>query len=320
MYHVVALGELVIDFSPGGVSDRGNALYERQPGGAPSNVLAAVSRLGGNAALMGMVGDDSFGYYLQEMALSCGIDCAGLCFTKEAYTTLAFVHLDGSGERSFTVMRKPGADTQLRREQVRTDMISDTRILHVSAAALTDDPCREAVFYAAMCAKKENKLISFDANYREALWGREEAVKVMRSFLPYVDILKVSEEEMTMLTDVNDIPQGAKKLSEQGISLVTVTCGSEGSYYSYAGGVGFVPTYTVQTIDTNGAGDAFLGTLLYQISCLQDGGIKDIPQKNMERMLRAASAAGALCAARPGALLNGPTREEINELAKDIIL
>ena len=245
MYDVVALGELVIDFSPGGVSAGNHALYERQPGGAPSNVLAAVARLGGKAAIMGMVGDDSFGYYLKDMAESCGIDCTGLCFTGDAYTTLAFVHLDSSGERSFTVMRKPGADTQLRKEQVRTDMIKQTGIFHVSAAALTDEPCREAAFYAAQYARQEKKPVSFDANYRDVLWDREQAIRIMKTFLPLVDILKVSEEEMTMLTGTTDIPQGAEQLYGGGISLVTVTCGEKGSYYCCQGGHGFVPAYQV---------------------------------------------------------------------------
>lgn len=313
MYDVVALGELVIDFSPGGVSAGNHALYERQPGGAPSNVLAAVARLGGKAAIMGMVGDDSFGYYLKDMAESCGIDCTGLCFTGDAYTTLAFVHLDSSGERSFTVMRKPGADTQLRKEQVRTDMIKQTGIFHVSAAALTDEPCREAAFYAAQYARQEKKPVSFDANYRDVLWDREKAIRIMKTFLPLVDILKVSEEEMTMLTGTTDIPQGAEQLYGGGISLVTVTCGEKGSYYCCQGGHGFVPAYQVQAVDTNGAGDAFLGTLLYEL-CQTGSRPEAIPLQQMEHMIKAASAAGALCAARPGALVGGPVWEGIREL------
>ena len=247
------------------------------------------------------------------MAESCGIDCTGLCFTGDAYTTLAFVHLDSSGERSFTVMRKPGADTQLRKEQVRTDMIKQTGIFHVSAAALTDEPCREAAFYAAQYARQEKKPVSFDANYRDVLWDREKAIRIMKTFLPLVDILKVSEEEMTMLTGTTDIPQGAEQLYGGGISLVTVTCGEKGSYYCCQGGHGFVPAYQVQAVDTNGAGDAFLGTLLYEL-CQTGSRPEAIPLQQMEHMIKAASAAGALCAARPGALVGGPVWEEIREL------
>lgn len=310
MTDVTALGELVIDFSPGGFSKEGHSLYERQPGGAPSNVLAEVVKLGGSAALMGMLGNDEFGEYLLKKVKESGIGTEGIRFTDKAYTTLAFVHLEKSGERSFTVMRKPGADTMLEKEQINTQMIEDSKIFHVSSASLTDNPCREAAFWAAKYAKEHGKLISFDANYREVLWSRKEAVDVMNAFLPLVDILKVSEEEMELLTNTNDIPVGSQMLSENGRKLVTVTMGEKGSYFHYVNGAEYVKPYKVKMVNANGAGDAFLGGLLYQMCCT---GMKmeDLTIKEMRSIVQFASACGAICATQQGALLCMPTKKEV---------
>lgn len=310
---VTALGELVIDFSPGGFSKQGHMLYERQPGGAPSNVLAAAAKLGSTTALIGMVGNDEFGRYLKQKVEECGIKTDGLQFTDDAYTTLAFVHLEEDGERSFTVMRKPGADTQLKKEQVDKKLIDESKIFHVSGAALSHLPCRDAAFYAAEYARNHGKIVSFDANYREVLWKKEAAAKWMGRFLPLVDILKVSYEEMRLLTKTDDIPQGAELLAANGISLVAVTLGDKGSYCFHENFKGYVDTFSVKMVDANGAGDAFLGALLHQV-CQSGNKLPELSEEELQYIFRIASACGAICTTRMGALLSMPTMEEIKAM------
>ena len=311
---VTALGELVIDFSPGGVSKQGHALYERQPGGAPSNVLAAAAKLGSTTALISMVGNDEFGRYLKQKIEECGIKTEGLRVTDDAYTTLAFVHLEEEGERSFTVMRKPGADTQLKKEQVDKKLIDESKIFHVSGAALSALPCRDAAFYAAEYARSHGKIISFYANYREVLWKKDTAVKWMGQFLPLVDIMKVSYEEMLLLSKTDDIPQGAEILAANGAALVAVTLGDKGSYCFHKNFKGYVDTFSVKMVDANGAGDAFLGAILHQV-CRSGNKLSELLEEELQHMFRIASACGAICTTRMGALLSMPTMEEIRELS-----
>lgn len=310
MLDVVALGELVIDFSPAGFSDEGNALYERHPGGAPSNLLAAVTKLGGKTALIGMVGEDEFGFFLRDTLVSCGVGTQGLRLSPDAYTTLAFVHLDQSGNRSFTVMRRPGADTCLPLEQVDFSLIGGARIFHVSAASLTHEPTRGSAFAAAKYARERGVPVSFDANYREVLWDAETARRVMREFLPLVDILKVSDEEMTLLSGTEDLAEGSRMLAGYGPKLVAVTLGPRGCFYRHPAGCGSLPAYDVKVVDTNGAGDIFLGSVLSQL-CESGKPLAAFGREELEAIIRFANAAGSVCASRRGGLLSAPTREEV---------
>lgn len=313
MIDVVALGELLIDFSPAGVSAAGNELYERNPGGAPANVLAAVSRLGGSAAFIGKVGDDQFGRYLGRTLEGLKVDTRGLRFSTVTPTTLAFVHLDGNGDRSFSFYRDPGADTTLRADEVDTGLIDDCRIFHFGSLSLTDEPSRSATLRATEYAKQAGKLISYDPNWRPPLWKSEAAAREgMTLGLRYADVLKVSGEELELLTGEPDMERAADRLLQGGISLVLVTLGPDGCYYRRAGGGRRIATYDTAVVDTTGSGDAFLGCLLHGLSrmpCRPE----DLPKERLEDIIDLSNAAGALCAARKGAIPALPTAEGLED-------
>ena len=266
MFDIVALGESLIDFTPSGENSQGMALFARNPGGAPANVLAMAAKLGGKTAFIGKVGDDAFGAFLKKTMEDAGVDVRGLRMTREYPTTLAFVQLTPEGDRSFTFYRKPGADVMLAPAEVDRALLRDCRIFHFGSVSLTDEPCRTATLEAAREAKAAGAMISYDPNYRPFLWdSAERAREALLAALPLADIVKVSEEEMELLTGEVQLAAGADALASRGAALVLVTLGPRGAYYRAAAGRGLLPACEVDTVDTTGAGDAFLGALL---SCL----------------------------------------------------
>ena len=229
MYDVTALGEVLIDFTPCGTSQGGQALFEQNPGGAPANVLAALCNLGFQTAFIGKVGDDMHGALLKDTLDKAGIDTTGLIVDDSVFTTLAFVSLQ-NGERNFSFARKPGADTQLRPEEVKEEIVKNTKIFHCGSLSLTDEPARSATFHAVKMAKEAGALISYDPNYRAPLWNSvEEAKEQMRSMIPYADIMKISDEETALLTDYSDPKEAAQALLDQGVACVVVTLGKDGA-------------------------------------------------------------------------------------------
>ena len=229
MYDVTALGEVLIDFTPYGTSEGGQALFEQNPGGAPANVLAALERLGQRTAFIGKVGDDMHGQLLKETLESCGVDTRGLVVDPDYFTTLAFVALK-NGERSFSFARKPGADTQLRQEEVNTEVLKNTKIFHCGSLSLTMNRPGSATFFALKTAKEAGALISYDPNYRALLWkSPQEAMEHMRSVIPYADIMKISDEETALLTGHEDPDEAADALLAQGVLLRTGDTGKPGS-------------------------------------------------------------------------------------------
>ena len=229
MFDVTALGEVLIDFTPCGVSEAGMALFEQNPGGAPANVLAAVSNLGQKPAFIGKVGDDMHGALLKDTLDRIGVDTSGMVVDPNYFTTLAFVSLK-NGERSFSFARKPGADTQLTSEEINLDVVRNTKIFHCGSLSLTDEPARSATFFAVKEAKEAGAVISYDPNYRALLWkSEEEAVKHMRSMIPYADIMKISDEETVLLSGKSDPKEAAEVLLNQGVDCVIVTLGKDGA-------------------------------------------------------------------------------------------
>lgn len=226
MFDVTALGEVLIDFTPNGKNQQGIAVFAENPGGAPANVLAMNARLGGKTALIGKVGADAFGMFLRETMVANGIDDSGLVTDQKVPTTLAFVHLNGDGDRSFTFYRNPGADMMLTSEEVKQELIRGCKIFHFGSVSLTDDPVRTATLEAVRYAKQCGKLISFDPNFRPFLWNDEDqAREQIKNGVQISDLLKVSEEEMTLITGETDIASGSEKLLVMGPSLVLVTIG-----------------------------------------------------------------------------------------------
>ena len=223
MFDIVALGESLIDFTPSGENSQGMALFARNPGGAPANVLAMAAKLGGKTAFIGKVGDDAFGAFLKKTMEDAGVDVRGLRMTREYPTTLAFVQLTPEGDRSFTFYRKPGADVMLAPAEVDRALLRDCRIFHFGSVSLTDEPCRTATLEAAREAKAAGAMISYDPNYRPFLWdSAERAREALLAALPLADIVKVSEEEMELLTGEVQLAAGADALASRGAALVLV--------------------------------------------------------------------------------------------------
>ncbi len=310
MFDVTALGEVLIDFTPCGTSQGGMDLYERNPGGAPANVLAAVNRLGGKTAFLGKVGDDMHGAFLRETLEKADIDTSGLITDDRYFTTLAFVSLK-NGERDFSFARKPGADTQISREEVKLDILNESRIFHCGSLSLTDEPARSATYYAVEQARKAGAVISYDPNYRAPLWPDvETAKKEMRAMVAQADIMKISDEETELLSDFQDPWEAARALLKQGPACVVVTLGSKGALLVTEQVEVSVPTGKCQVVDTTGAGDSFWGGLLY---CLARDGVKpgDLTEEQAKEYLHFANTVAGLCVEKRGAIPAMPSMEDV---------
>lgn len=314
MPYLTTIGELLIDFTPSGENSQGMALFARNPGGGVANVAAMFAKLGGQASFLGKVGKDDFGSFLLNTMQSSNVDCQGLIEDPEALTTLAFVQLDEKGDRSFTFYRKPGADLLLRPEEICYDRIDRCQVFHFGAVSLTDEPSRSATFSAAAYAKEAGKLISFDPNYRPFLWPNpEQAKEQMEKGAALADLLKVSEEEMTLLTGQQELAAGSERLLSMGPSLVLVSLGAQGAFFRTRQAMGRMATYDVPTVDTTGAGDAFVGSMLLQLAHLSPGELGGLDEQSLREMVDFANAAGSLTTTRKGAIPAMPTREEIQQ-------
>ena len=319
MFDVVALGESLIDFTPSGVNELGMQLFACNPGGAPANVLAMNAKLGGKTAFIGKVGDDSFGRFLKSTMEEAGIQVSGLRLSPTANTTLAFVQLDDQGDRSFSFYRKPGADICLSREEVDQNLLKNCKIFHFGSVSLTDEPSRGATLFGAEQAKAAGAVISYDPNYRPLLWETPElAQTMMLKALPLADIVKVSEEEMELLTGETDLTTGAKKLARHGAALVLVTLGPKGAFYYTGQASGRVPAYDVATIDTTGAGDAFLGALLFRIGGRPLEELRRLSCNEWQEIIAFSNAAGSLTTAQKGGIPAMPNREQMDACMREV--
>jgi fructokinase len=316
MIDVTALGEILVDFTPQGVNEEGNPSFVANPGGAPGNVMVGLARLGKQAAFIGSVGRDQFGGMLKETLKNKGVNVEGMVEVSIP-TTLAFVHIAEQGERSFSFYRKPGADMMLTKDDLKLDLISNSRIFHVGSISLTDEPVREATLTALQHAKDHGVAISFDPNLRPALWGSlHDAKKWILEIMPLADIVKLSEEELEFLTGEVDIPNGVEKLTNQfDIPILFVTVGSKGSYCFANGKSVMVPAKTVYAIDTTGCGDAFFAGALYQILEMNVLG-KEVTTKELKNILEFGNAMGGYVATIKGAIPAMPTLEQLQGFSK----
>ena len=231
IYDITTFGEILIDFTSQNLNEDGQMLYARNPGGAPANVAVAASRLGAHTAFIGKAGNDMHGEFLRSVLQKEEVDTKGLLLDDQYFTTLAFVDVNASGERTFSFARKPGADTKIQKEEIDVDVVDHTSIFHVGSLSLTDQPSRDTTFYAVKRAKNKGSIISYDPNYRASLWTSEEtAMKHMRSLIPYVDIIKISDEETELLTGYKEVKKAAEALFRQGVKVVAVTLGGNGAY------------------------------------------------------------------------------------------
>ncbi len=307
---VVSMGELLIDFVAleSGVSVGDASGFQKAPGGAPANVAVAVARLGHDSAFLGQVGDDPFGHFLAEVLNAEGVDVRGLRFSPEARTALAFVSLGANGERSFSFYRNPSADMLYRPEDVALDVLDGAKIFHFGSITLIGEPSRSATLKAAQTAHERGLIVSYDPNLRLALWGDAEAARMgMLVGLDYATIVKVSDEELEFLTG-GDL----KPLWRKNIQIIVVTRGSNGATaYLPDGSEVSSAGYTVQAVDTTGAGDGFVAGLL--VGILEHS--EDYMQQ-LSKILCFANAVGAITTTQRGAIPALPTREQVDQFAK----
>ena len=317
-YDVTALGELLIDFTQNGQSEQGNGLFEANPGGAPCNVLAMLTKAGRRTAFIGKVGNDMFGRMLRDRAAGEGLDMSGLEMDDEIPTTLAFVEKLPNGDRDFSFYRKPGADIMLTKEEVRKHaaLIEGTRIFHFGTLSMTDASIEEATLEAVSIAKQSGCLISFDPNLRPPLWKSEEMAKEKIAWgLGQCDILKISDNEITFLTGEEDFDKGIHRIIEQyQIPLVFATYGPDGSKAFYHGIEAYEKGFlNPATIETTGAGDTFCASALHPVLKYGSDGFDEA---KLHELLTFANAAASLVTTRKGALCVMPTVEEVEAYIK----
>ncbi len=314
-YDVVAMGELLIDFTMNGKSEQGNPLFEANPGGAPCNVLAILKRYGREVGFIGKVGSDQFGQMLKGTLEEVGIDTAGLVMDTEYNTTLAFVHTASDGDRTFSFYRKPGADMMLAEGEINYEMIDNTKIFHFGTLSMTDNPAREATKAAVAYAKAHGKLISFDPNLRPPLWGNlEDAKEAMDYGFKIADIVKIADNEIEFMTGKSDMSEAIDAFTAKyDIKLLLVTLGKDGSVAIYNKERVFVPGFIQEnTIETTGAGDTFGGSVLAYVC---EHGIENLTKENLTQMLTLANVGASLITTRKGALRVMPQMSEILALA-----
>ena len=316
-YDVVALGELLIDFTENGLSGQGNPLLEANPGGAPCNVLAMLNRLGKKTAFIGKVGNDQFGKMLKEVVEESGTDVSGLAMDEQVHTTLAFVHTFPDGDREFSFYRNPGADMMLTKEEVDPELIKKARIFHFGTLSSTHAGVRVATRYAIDVAKENGLLVSFDPNLREPLWeSLDQAKEEILYGMSKCDILKISDNEMEFMTGTTDYNKGVEMLREQfDIPLICVTLGREGSRAFYKDMiVEAAPFVREDTIETTGAGDTFEACTLNYIL---EHGLEDLTEENLKEMLTFANAGASIITTRKGALKVMPEKAEIEKVIRE---
>ncbi len=318
MYDVVALGELLIDFTANGTSEQGNGLFEANPGGAPCNVLSMLTRLGRHTAFVGKVGEDIFGRLLKATIEEVGIDSAGLVLDASANTTLAFVQNAPDGDREFSFYRDPGADELLCPEELPLEMLGQTRIFHFGSLSLTREPSRSATRAAVEAARAGGALVSFDPNLRASLWKSLDTAKEQMLWgCSVCGLLKIAEEELEFLTGCKEIGEGAAQLREQfpNIQLLLVTRGKQGSIAFWKELMVSQPTYLqIKAVDTTGAGDTFCGCCLHFVL---EYGLEQLNEERLTGMLRFANAAASLITTKKGAIRSMPELDAVRRLMEE---
>jgi len=312
-YDVVALGELLIDFTENGLSEQGNPLMEANPGGAPCNVLSMLAKLSHSTAFIGKVGRDYFGEMLKKSIEEVGIDSDYLRMDKEVHTTLALVHTYPDGDRDFSFYRNPGADMMLSEDEIPTEILSDTKIFHFGTLSMTHDGVRVATKKAINHAKENGAIISFDPNLRPPLWDSLDLAKEQVLYgLSKCDILKISDNEIQWLTDEEDYDAGVKWILERfEIPLILLSMGKDGSRAYYKGMRIEKPALIQEnTIETTGAGDTFCACILHFIC---EYGLDTLDTEKIEEMLVFANTAASIITTRRGALRVMPEPAEIIE-------
>jgi len=306
---ILTIGEVLIDLTQTVKDERGIPQFAANPGGAPANLAVAASKLGAKTAFIGKVGADAFGRYLTDVLNENGVDASRVAVDADHPTTMAVVSVDAAGERDFSFYRSANADVMLCKEDISDEALKAAKIVHFGSVSLTADPSRTATLDAAARAKKLGATITYDPNYRANLWkDKEDAIAQMKAPLPLVDILKVSDEELPLLTGTTDCESGTAQLAQNGIKLIFVTLGPDGVFYRFGEKTGHVAGVPCKVGDTNGAGDTFFGAALSKL-CKEN--LNTLTVDKLERILAFANKAASITTSRHGAIPAMPTLEEV---------
>lgn len=308
---ILTIGEVLIDLTQTGRDEKGIPQFAANPGGAPANLAVAASRLGAKTAFIGKVGADGFGRYLSDVLTQNGVDASGVAVDRQHPTTMAVVSVDASGERDFSFYRGANADVMLSKEDIPDAALEGAKVVHFGSVSLTADPSRSATLDAVRRAKAMGKTITYDPNYRANLWpDQDTAVAQMKAPLDLVDILKVSDEELPLLTGTTDCESGTAQLAAHGIGLIFVTLGPDGVFYRMGEKTGHVAGVPCKVGDTNGAGDTFFGAALSKL-CKED--LTALTVEKLEQVLAFANKAASITTSRHGAIPAMPTLVEMGE-------
>lgn len=306
---ILTIGEILIDLTQTGRDEKGIPQFAANPGGAPANLAVAAAKLGAQTAFIGKVGDDAFGRYLTEVLRENGVDASGVAVDETYPTTMAVVSVDARGERDFSFYRSANADVMLSAGDIPDAALRQAKLVHFGSVSLTADPSRAATLDAVRRAKGMGKTITYDPNYRANLWpDADTAVARMKAPLGLVDILKVSDEELPLLTGTADCAAGTAALAEQGVKLIFVTLGPDGVFYRLGEKTGHVPGVRCTVGDTNGAGDTFFGAALSKL-CKED--LAALTPETLEPILAFANKAASITTSRRGAIPAMPTLAEV---------
>ena len=310
---MIAVGELLVDLvsSAPDVSLKDAPGFVKAPGGAPANVAVAAGRLGLATAFVGKVGTDAFGDFLEETVREAGVDTSGLVRSVEARTTLAFIATRSDGRKDIAFYRNPGADMLLTPDELPKEALAECRCLHFGSVSLSQEPARSATLAAARLARDDGALISFDPNWRPALWDdHEEARTVIRKAMRLAHVVKLADEEMEFVMGTDDASAAAQAVLDAGPALCFITHGPGGASFLGRMGSGFVEGYSVDVVDTLGAGDAFMGAVLAEIVNNRDP--LYLSEGNLHRITRRGNAAGAITCTKVGVIPSLPTMSELD--------
>lgn len=307
MKKIISIGEALIDFIPNrkGCDLKDVTGFERVCGGAPANLACAIARLGGNSALISCVGNDGFGSYIIETLANAGVDTSMIVRTDKANTTLAFVSLKQDGNREFSFYRSPGADMLLDENDLNLGEIKKCGILHFGSVALVESPSKYAHKKAIAAAKEKGAVISFDPNIRLPLWrNASDCLAAVREFLPLADIVKISDEELEFVTGIKDENMALASLLDGGAKMVLYSLGAKGARLITRNQDVFCPALPVTAVDTTGAGDACVGSLLYRLAKddITAAQLSEITEEKLREYLAFSVGYSALSVTKKGAV------------------
>lgn len=315
MKDIVTIGEILIDLTQCGKSANNIPIFAANPGGAPANVAVAASRLNADTAFIGKVGNDCYGDLLKKTLTKNDVDITGVITDNTSNTTLAIVLVSDDGERSFSFYRNSCADILLSKDEINFNLLSNTTFLHFGSVSLTAEPSKTATIFAAEQAKKSGAIVTYDPNYRENLWENQRtAIETMKSVLHLVDILKISDEELPLLTGMKNLENGTEILKNNyGIELILVTLGKKGAYYRFRDETGIIPVRDEKVADTNGAGDTFFGAFLAYLSTHKLYNLSKMSLKDIKKAVVFSNTAASITVSRHGAI---PAMPNMNEVMK----